>query len=248
MHSHFLPVATAIDNLGWDCFVEGGIPYLLIKTVQPMLQRDNPRGLVDLWGLRFIKSLISIMHKQWLHRNSNVHQEGEGLNAKQHQELTSRIKELILMKKESLLKRHQHLMDVDFLQLGSGPTIMRQVWVENVEMAISVAKVAWGNFCSQEVIKVLRTPPHGKPQYQEQTQPCLLSPHATSQTQKTTIRATPGSLSRPDHLSRPPYHRIRPAHQTNSPANHLVLYPMFIHPPRIPMSKGLPNIYPLQKH
>jgi hypothetical protein len=86
------------------------------------------------------------------------------------------------MKKESLLERHQHLMDMDFLQLGSGPTIMRQVWVANVEMAISVAKVARGNFCSQEVIKVLRTPQHGKPQYQEQTQPCLLSPHATSQT------------------------------------------------------------------
>ena len=23
IHSHFLPVATAIDNLGWDCFIEG---------------------------------------------------------------------------------------------------------------------------------------------------------------------------------------------------------------------------------
>jgi hypothetical protein len=167
MHSRFLPVATAINNLGWDCFIEGRIPYLLIKRVQPMLRRDNPRGSVDLWGSRFIKSLISIMHKQWLYRNSNVHQESKGLNAKQHQELTSRIQELISMKKESLLKRHQYLMDVDFVQLGSSPTITRQVWVVNVEMAISVVKVAWGNFCSQEVIKVLRTPQNGKPQYQE---------------------------------------------------------------------------------
>jgi hypothetical protein len=131
-----------------------------------------------------------------------------------------------------------------FLQLGRGPTITRQVWVTNVEMAISVAKVAQGNFCSQEVIKVLRTPHHGKPQYQEQTQPCLPSPHATSQTRKTKIRARPGSSSCLDCLSRPPYHRIRPANQTNSPANHLVLYPMFIHPPRIPMSKGPRHIYP----
>jgi hypothetical protein len=182
MHSRFLPVGTAIDNLGWDCFVEGQIPYLLIKTVQPMLQRDNPRGAVDLWGSRFIKSLICITHKQWWYRNSDVHQESKGLNAKQHQELTSKIQELISMKKESLLEQHQHLMDVDFLQLGSGPTIMRQVWVANIEMAISVAKVAWGNFCSQEVIKVLRTPQHGKLQYQEQTQPCPPFPHATSQT------------------------------------------------------------------
>jgi hypothetical protein len=86
------------------------------------------------------------------------------------------------MKKESLLKQHQHLMDMDFVQLGSVPTITRQVLVANVEMAISVAKIARGNFCSQEVIKVLCTPQNGKPQYQEQTQPCPLSPHATSQT------------------------------------------------------------------
>jgi predicted RNA-binding Zn-ribbon protein involved in translation (DUF1610 family) len=37
IQSRFLPVAAAIDNLGWDCFVEGRIPYLFIKTVQPML-------------------------------------------------------------------------------------------------------------------------------------------------------------------------------------------------------------------
>jgi hypothetical protein len=89
MHSRFLPVATAIDNLRWDWYIEEQIPYLLIETVQPMFWRDNPRGSIDLWGSRFIKSLISIMHKQWLYRNSNVHQESEGLNAKQHQELTS---------------------------------------------------------------------------------------------------------------------------------------------------------------
>ncbi len=31
-------VATAIDNLGWDCVVEGRIPYVLIETVKPMLR------------------------------------------------------------------------------------------------------------------------------------------------------------------------------------------------------------------
>ena len=73
IHSRFLPVATAINNLGWDCFVEGQIPYLFIKTVQPMLRRYNPKGSVDLWGSKFMKSLISITHKQWLYRNSNIH-------------------------------------------------------------------------------------------------------------------------------------------------------------------------------
>jgi hypothetical protein len=41
-------------------------------------------------------------------------------------------------------------MKVDFIKLGSGTTITHQVWIANVEMAISVAKVAHGNFCTQE--------------------------------------------------------------------------------------------------
>jgi hypothetical protein len=49
-------------------------------------------------------------------------------------------------------------MDVDFIELGSGPTIVRQVWVANVEMAISVAKVAQGNFCTQDNLRLLHMP------------------------------------------------------------------------------------------
>ncbi len=51
-------------------------------------------------------------------------------------------------------------MDVDFFKLGSGTTIAWQVWVANVEMAISVSKVARGNFCTQETLLLLRTPLH----------------------------------------------------------------------------------------
>ena len=60
-------VASAVDNPGWDCFVEGRIPHILIDTVNPMLHRNIPRGSVELWGARFIESLISITHKQWLY-------------------------------------------------------------------------------------------------------------------------------------------------------------------------------------
>ena len=41
-------------------------------------------------------------------------------------------------------------MDVNFGELGSGPTIVRQVWVANMEMAISVAKVVRGKFCTKD--------------------------------------------------------------------------------------------------
>ena len=145
-------------NHMWDCFVEGRIPHVLIDTVKPMLHRYIPRGSVELWGAKFIKSLLSITHKQWLYRNSDVHHVIDGLSSRQHQELTARIHYLLETKKDSLHERHKHLMDVDFAKLGSGTTIARQVWVANVEMAISVAKVARDNFCTQETLLLLRTP------------------------------------------------------------------------------------------
>ena len=151
-------VATAIDNLGWDCFVEGRIPYVLIETVKPMLRRYMPKGSVELWGAKFIKSLVSITHKQWLYRNSDVHHAIDGISARQHQELTARIHCLLKTKKDSLHERHRHLMEVDFTKLGSGTTIARQVWVANVDMAISVARIAGTNTCTQEALRLLRTP------------------------------------------------------------------------------------------
>ena len=66
LHSPYNHVASAVDKLGWDCFVEGRIPQVLINAVKPMLRQYIPRGSVELWGTRFIKSLISIPHKQWL--------------------------------------------------------------------------------------------------------------------------------------------------------------------------------------
>jgi hypothetical protein len=39
LHSPYNHVASAADNLGWDCFVEGRIPQVLIDTtVKPMLR------------------------------------------------------------------------------------------------------------------------------------------------------------------------------------------------------------------
>jgi hypothetical protein len=35
--SRFLPISVDIDNLGWDCFVEGRISYSLIVSIKPML-------------------------------------------------------------------------------------------------------------------------------------------------------------------------------------------------------------------
>ncbi len=125
---------------------------------------------MELWGAKYIKSLISITHKQWLYRNSDVHHVIDELTSRQQQELTVRIHEKLQTKKNSLLERHKHLMDVDFVKLGSGPTIVRQVWVANVEMAISIAKVARGNFCTQDNLRLLHMPPRKSSSYLQNKQ------------------------------------------------------------------------------
>ncbi len=83
-NSIFSPIAVDIDNIGWDCFVEGRIPQSLIIAIKPMYIRYNPRGLVDIWRSRLIKSCIGLTHKQWLFQNSDVHYISKGLTVHQH--------------------------------------------------------------------------------------------------------------------------------------------------------------------
>jgi hypothetical protein len=35
--SKFWHLAISIDNYGWDCFIEGQIPFSLINIIKPML-------------------------------------------------------------------------------------------------------------------------------------------------------------------------------------------------------------------
>jgi len=102
-NSKYFHLSVNIDNLGWDCFVEGRIPYSLITVMKPMFCQYKPRGSIKIWGTKFIKSLIGLTHKQWLYRNSDVHYITKGLTSRQHKELTSRIKELMKTKCTGLL-------------------------------------------------------------------------------------------------------------------------------------------------
>jgi hypothetical protein len=80
-------LAISIDNLRWDCFVEGQLPFSLIDVIKPMLHQYKPHGSVKLCGYKFIKGLIGLTHKQWLYRNNEVHYVSNGLTLKQHEEL-----------------------------------------------------------------------------------------------------------------------------------------------------------------
>ncbi len=72
-NSKYLHLSANINNLVWDCFVEGRIPYSLITVIKPMFCWYKPHGSIVTWGTKFIKSLISLTHKQWHYRNCDLH-------------------------------------------------------------------------------------------------------------------------------------------------------------------------------
>jgi hypothetical protein len=108
----------------------------------------------------------------------------------------------------SLLERHKHFMDVDFMKLGSGTTIECQVWVENVKMAISAAKVVRGKFCMQETLQVLHTPqlkPSSNLSYR-QTPNCPPSKQTGPTTLKQSGATIQGNSACSACLSKSPYY------------------------------------------
>ncbi len=81
--------------------------------------------------------------------------------------------------RNALLGHHRHYMLTNFDELRGGPTLARQVWVANMEMAISVAKIAKGNFYTQNTLQQLNIPvaiPSNQPH------PPVLNPYITTWT------------------------------------------------------------------
>ncbi len=103
LNSKYVHLFTNINNLGWDCFVEGQLSYSLITVIKPMFFWYKPCGSIKIWGDKSIKSLISLTHKQWLYRNSDLHYISNGLTSRQHNELTYKIKEIMKTKHTALL-------------------------------------------------------------------------------------------------------------------------------------------------
>ena len=156
--SKFWHLTISIDNLGWDCFIEGRIPSSLIDVIKPLLCQYKHRGSAKLWGCKFIKGLIGLTHQQWLYWNNEVHYVSDGLTMKQHEQLTAKIKILLKTRRCALLCCHRHYLLTHFQILRSGPTSAGQVWVANMDMAISIPRVAKANFCSQDTLGQLNIP------------------------------------------------------------------------------------------
>ncbi len=245
--SRFLPISVDIDNLGWDCFLEGRIQYYIIVSIKRMLLRYNPQGSVENWGANLIHSLLSLTRKQWLYQNSDVHYVSEGLTTQQHDEIQAKIYELMRTKHSALLLWHQHFLTIDFVKLGRGPTLARQVLVANMEMAISVFKVARGNFCTQESLCLLRT-------LLDTPISQLLSPTqtkiASSTNNSTQIRLhstwfAASSRGRTIRLPRAPYTKHQNHNHPSSCTHCLSLSPTSLQCKQTPMSKTPCKVFPL---
>ena len=173
-------------------------------------------------------------HKQWLYRNNDIHYVSNGLTLKQHEELTAKIKMLLKTLRSALLRHHRHYMLTNFEELGSGPTLAHQVWVANMEMAISAARIVKANFCTQDTLHQLNIPiviAH------IQSHPPVPTTHATTRAPPNNTHlplATPESHICHNCFPRTPYSLPLTSHQSSTLSHHPTLFPIFLRGHKIP--------------
>ena len=175
-----------------------------------------------------------------------MHHVIDGLSARQHQELTARIHYLLETKIDSLHERHKHLMEVDFTKLGSGTTMAQQVWVANVEMAISVTRVARDNACTQETLLLLHTPLRKTSSHLRKQEFPLQTPsmHIGSPTVKQPRISTPCHSACYSRLSKSPYCYLQTHPHPLPLSKQQSLLPARIRQPRGAMYKTLWQVFP----
>ncbi len=181
-------------------------------------------------------------HKQWLYWNKKVSYVSNGLTMKQHEELTAKIKILLKTSCCALLCRHRHCLSIKFEVLGSGPTLAHQVWVANMEMAVSVARVAKANFCLQDTLCQLNilsiVPKTQLHPTAPSTRSNIWSPLHATQLPLT----TPRSHKCHNCLNRTPYSRHATYQRLSTPPCHPTLFPIFLRCKKIPRHRT-PHLY-----
>ncbi len=221
-------------------------PTVVNQCNQTNVHRVQSPQLGQYMGLKLIKSLIGLTHKQWLFWNSDIHYVSKGLTAHQHDKLTTKICVLMKIKHKALLEQHRHFIQINFNKLGWGPTLAHQVWVANMEMAISVAKVARGNFYTQESLRLLFTP-HTTPatqtlQIQPPTKVCST---IESLPKIHPIFSTPCSHTHKAQLSATPYAKSCKLHRPSTHTHPCFLPAINLWRRRTPMTKVSRQSFPI---
>jgi hypothetical protein len=131
-HSSYLLTSQSQDRLGWDCFVGGHITVLFLECIYLLFLHWTPQKSLEKWGVRFLKSLLNLTHKQWIFWNADVHLKINGLTQEQHMEVLSHIQSLMETIPSDHLPCHHHLLDNFFYNLGNAETLQHQLWIDSI--------------------------------------------------------------------------------------------------------------------
>jgi hypothetical protein len=66
----------------------------------------------------------------------------ECITLEQHRQILQQVFDNIYMDPDTLLPRHQYLLEIDPATLGGGSTAYQQVWLASLESAQSVAELS----------------------------------------------------------------------------------------------------------
>ncbi len=132
-HSLYLRMSQSQDCLGCNSFVDGCISILLLDSIRPFLHQWSPQNSMEKWGITLIKALLSLTHKQWIFRNTDVHHKINGLMDAQHNDILAWIRILVNTTPSDLLPCHRHLLDKKFRNLGNSETIQWQLRIASME-------------------------------------------------------------------------------------------------------------------
>ena len=87
-----------------------------------------------------MEQLLRITHRQWLHRNAQLHfKRADGLTSAQHKQLVRHMKDLLMIDPENLLEEDMALLYEDSRKLGAAAPCDQRYWIASVESAFSAA-------------------------------------------------------------------------------------------------------------
>ncbi len=133
-------MAREFDRLGWVNFTEGRICKSLFQVQKDWLSHTGSTWSISGWSVTFVSKVLDITHRQWLYRNARIHMKvAEGLTQPAHEAIMSKVLTLMGTDPMELLPQHRHLLELDFLALGNGPTEDRQYWIESMKSALQAS-------------------------------------------------------------------------------------------------------------
>jgi hypothetical protein len=139
--SKYHELAVMVDRLGYRNLLEGRIPTLFYTTRLEDIKCRRLNKHAGHWCKGLILQLLQITHRQWTFRNGTVHFRGpDGLTVAQQESLARRCEDLLWTDPSSLLEEDRYLLEIDFDELGNGPSANRQVWISEMEAAAAAAK------------------------------------------------------------------------------------------------------------